>query len=97
MVATQKPQVSYDDTSELKKLFELFDADNSGMLCLNEVKTLLNSMGFLPTDKWLKKTLEYFDSDGNNKIDFDEFLSMFKCQKQEFDNNPERALKNALT
>merc|ERR1712226_1283010 len=36
-----------------------------------------------------------FDEDGNDSIDFDEFVAMFECLQKENNDNPELAIRDA--
>uniref|UniRef100_A0A7S0AX37 EF-hand domain-containing protein n=2 Tax=Pyrodinium bahamense TaxID=73915 RepID=A0A7S0AX37_9DINO len=60
----------------LKQIFDLADADGSGQLDKEELKTALKSLGFewLENDAKLDKVLGKGDKDGDDLIDFDEFV-----------------------
>jgi len=73
---------SFVDTSEspfgqivLKQLFEAADTDKSGALDREEVKAALNALGFkFIKDKQLDQIFARGDMDGNEVIDFEEFV-----------------------
>lgn len=63
----------------LKKAFKEL-ADEQGFLDLNSLKASLG--GDLPEQEWLI-VLNKYDKDGNGKIDYNEFLAIFKTQLQQ--------------
>jgi uncharacterized tellurite resistance protein B-like protein len=70
------------DTSEsafgqiaLKTMFEYADKDKDGALSKDEVRDALNDLGFDLDDKNIDKIMEKADQDGNEVIDFEEFVT----------------------
>lgn len=61
---------------ELKQAFVLFDKDNDGHIDRAELGTVMRSLGHNPSDDELQDMIHEVDTDGNGKIDFDEFLTM---------------------
>ena len=101
--------MGYDDDSEeevtkltsqekeaLRHMFGLFDKNGSGSIGVQEVKVGLISLGFYPSDVWIEETVKSFDEDGNNLIDFEEFVAMYEFLRQDGLNNPHKALEDAL-
>lgn len=88
--------LSKSELDMLKNMFSLFDKDGSGCINTTEVKTVMHSMGYYPSDHWLKQTMLSFDADGNDQIDFEEFTAMFQYLHKESVMNPETALRDAL-
>lgn len=80
----------------LKDMFNLFDADRSGYLSSNELVVIFNSIGYYPSEEWLAQTMKDFNTDGNEGVDFDEFVSMTKVFQSQNVMQPEIALKDAL-
>jgi len=56
-------------------LFREMDTDNSGMIDIEEFKNGLMNTGFGVTADELDRLFTNFDADGNNEIDYYEFLS----------------------
>lgn len=68
-------QLNDKQVSEFKKAFNLFDKDGDGCISAKEFRTLTWSLGQNPTEFDLLATMNKFDADGNNAIDFSEFLN----------------------
>ena len=74
---------AFVDTSEskfgqivLRKMFEAADKDDNGTLDKEEVRDALHSLGFtFIENKTLDKIMERADVDGNEVIDFEEFVT----------------------
>ena len=55
--------------------FDQFDADDSGFLEFSEVPHLLKQqLGKAPTEEEINKLLSEFDTNGDNRLDFNEYL-----------------------
>jgi len=73
---------SFVETSEsefgqivLKRMFEAADKDGNGTLDRDEIKEALHALGFkFIQDKQLDKIMDRADMDGNEVIDFEEFV-----------------------
>lgn len=63
--------------SDLKHLFDEFDANKSGYLEILELKNLFIQSGENPSNDRLNKLIKTYDSNGNGKIEFKEFLKMY--------------------
>merc|ERR1711981_791778 len=60
-------QVTDKEREEIKEAFELFDADNSGMIDATELKGAMEALGFKPKREEIKKMLADIDKDDNIK------------------------------
>jgi len=61
---------------ELKEAFSIFDKNGDGGISVDELRIFLETLGQKPTDKEVQSLMAEVDEDGNNEIDFDEFLQM---------------------
>ena len=68
-LAAQKEEAA----AEAQRLFDRFDADNSGSLDRNEVRLLLESQGVCVTPQYLAGLIDAFDTDGDGTFDREEF------------------------
>jgi Ca2+-binding EF-hand superfamily protein len=63
----------------LREVFELIDADASGLLDRGEVVSLIDFFSDTPmTDKQVDTAMAEMDADGSGEVDFDEFAVWFK-------------------
>ena len=56
----------------------------------------MNSLGYYPSDAQIQQMILDNDVDGDELIDFEEFVQMAQKYKKEEANSPQNALKNAL-
>merc|ERR1712161_86004 len=72
----KKPRGSLSDAQveEVREVFGLFDADNSGAIDCRELKGAMRALGFEVKADELKKMVEDIDSDGNGTIEFKELI-----------------------
>ncbi|XP_074657220.1 neo-calmodulin-like [Tubulanus polymorphus] len=68
----------YDENNmkKLREAFNRFDKDGDGKISIEELKSLMKTLGHDPTDEELQKFMSAFDKDGNNSIEFKEFIDM---------------------
>lgn len=66
--------LSEDELREVKETFDHFDTDGNGVIDRNELRALLESLdpGFTEDDVLMG--LKVLDANGNDVIDWDEFL-----------------------
>ena len=62
-----------EQTEELKKAFSVMDANGDGVVTKDELKTLLKGLGEDVTDEVVDEMIKLADSDGDGKVNFDEF------------------------
>merc|ERR1712166_647156 len=85
----KKPRGSLSDeqVEEVRKVFGLFDADNSGAIDCRELKGAMRALGFEVSSDELKKMVTDIDSDGNGTIEFKEFMGMMTGKMGEKDSH----------
>ena len=79
-MATMAVVISQEKVPAMRRMFSLMDRDGSGKISKDELKELLRSQGYYPSETELETMMEEIDSDHNGEIDFDEFVSY--CAKQ---------------
>ena len=67
-----------EQIAEIKETFLLFDKDKDGSISTNELKSVMNSLGFSPTSDELVEYINEADKNGDGTIDFDEFLKLMQ-------------------
>lgn len=75
-LSTGVPVVSVVTMREIKATFDVFDADGSGLIDLDELKGAMRAQGFKVTDREVRKMMAEVDEDESGEIDFEEFLLM---------------------
>ena len=73
----------------------MFDQDGDGTITLNELRTVMQSLGQNPTDQELEDMINEVDNDGNNEIDFEEFLTLMARNMQDLDE--EKVIKQGFS
>ena len=74
---------------EFKDAFSLFDKNDDGKIVIEELGTVMRSLGQNPTDAELKDMINEVDADGNGFIDFPEFLEMMARKMKDTDSEEE--------
>ncbi|GMM57594.1 hypothetical protein DAKH74_042100 [Maudiozyma humilis] len=91
---SQNTPLTADQIAEFKETFDLFDKDHSGSISASELKTVMKSLGLNPTDDEVQDLVREIDIDGNNMIEFNEFLTLMS--KQITSNDTEQELIEAF-
>ncbi|KAH7652276.1 EF-hand-containing protein [Dioscorea alata] len=86
--------LSEEQISEFQEAFCLFDKDGDGCITLDELATVIKSLGQNPTEEELHDMISEVDSDGNGTIEFSEFLHLMARKMKETD--AEEELKEAF-
>ena len=73
----------------------MFDQDGDGTITLNELRTVMQSLGQNPIDQELEDMINEVDNDGNNEIDFEEFLTLMARNMQDLDE--EKVIKQGFS
>ncbi|CAL8095350.1 unnamed protein product [Orchesella dallaii] len=73
--------LSRKEVREYQTLFNRFDRDTDGYLCLEDLKLMMETLGAPQTHLSLKKMIQEVDTDGDSKISFQEFLLIYHKAK----------------
>ncbi len=73
--SSQVPQHSSLGSTELVRVFEVFDADGDGQISQTELGFVLRSLGDDPTELDLQSIIEHADTDGDGFISLKEFIA----------------------
>ncbi|KAL7526984.1 hypothetical protein ACHAXR_001745 [Thalassiosira sp. AJA248-18] len=84
-----------DEVADLKEAFSMFDIDGDGTITLVELKEVMKSLGQNPTEKELTQMIKSVDDNGDNEIDFEEFLILMSSKKPS-SSDPDKELKDAF-
>ncbi|WOL07979.1 calmodulin-like protein 11 [Canna indica] len=83
-----------EQITEFQEAFCLFDKDGDGCITLEELGTVIKSLGQNPSEEELHEMISEVDSDGNGTIEFGEFLNLMARKVKE--TNVEEELKEAF-
>ena len=67
-------KLSSDQAAELKKAFDVMDANKDGVVTKDELKSLLKGLGEEVTDEVVDEMIAIADENGDGKIQFEEFV-----------------------
>lgn len=68
-------RLSEEEIAGLKEMFKMIDADNSGSITFDELKTGLRRLGSSLMDTEIQTLMEAADVDNNGTIDYGEFIA----------------------
>uniref|UniRef100_A0A6V7QSY4 EF-hand domain-containing protein n=1 Tax=Ananas comosus var. bracteatus TaxID=296719 RepID=A0A6V7QSY4_ANACO len=86
--------LTQEQISEFQEAFLLFDKDGNGCITLEELATVIRSLGQNPTEEELHGMIREVDVNGNGSIEFGEFLYLMAKKMKE--TNDEEELKEAF-
>lgn len=82
-----------DEIAEFKEAFAMFDLDGSGAIETHELREVLDKLGEPATDEEIQEMIELVDENGDNEIDFEEFLTLMRLRMGESGDDAEANLK----
>ena len=75
----------YNDTKfnveEMKAVFRIFDKDGDGYITADEIQEEMSKHGDVFTDQQIKQMMEGADSNGDGRIDYEEFVKLMESIK----------------
>ena len=78
MSQTYKPKV---DQEEIIAIFRIFDKDGDGFITADEIKQEMGNHGDIFTEEQVQQMMKGADSNGDGKIDYEEFVKLMHMQK----------------
>jgi len=64
------------ERSEWQSHFDRYDDDNSGTICVKELRQVMMELGYTPLRDMLHEALKEVDQDGSGTIDLDEYIRL---------------------
>ena len=92
-----KAKFTQNEIKEMKSKFEMFDADGSGTICVEELGKLLRYLGYNPTEADVQNLLNSVDRDNTSKIEFLEFVDLMTTKLVKKKKNYKADLERAFT
>eukprot|EP00945_MAST-04E_sp_MAST-4E-sp1_P005664 g5664.t1 len=74
-------QLSEDEKAKYQDAFATFDKDGSGSIDMDELESVMNSIGMHPSKQELQAMIDEVDDDGSGEVDMEEFLEMMAKDK----------------
>ena len=87
-------ELSEEQIEEFREAFSLFDPENQGFIYTKELGTVLRSLGIHASDDEKKEFIKKFDTNGEGKLYFWQFLEIIVCKITE--TKPEEEIKEAF-
>ncbi|CAF0792359.1 unnamed protein product [Didymodactylos carnosus] len=72
---------SEEQIAVFEESFSVLDRDRDGHISDYEIRSLMNSLGYSPSEEDIGEVIKKVDLDGNGKVDFEEFLTMMQRRK----------------
>lgn len=66
------------NAAEMKRVFEKVDENNDGLICAQDLLRFMTRLGFQLSQDEAVSMLESVDSNGDGRVDFQEFLSLYR-------------------
>lgn len=82
-------KLTEDQVAEFKEAFAFIDENGDGQISIDELETVMRSLGQNPTYAELQEMINEVDVDGNGLIDFPEFLQMMARKMKDTDSDEE--------
>ena len=88
--------MSSEQLREFREAFAFFDKDGDGCITVEELSTVVRSLGQSPTPEELRDMVRDVDADGNGTIEFAEFLALMSRQREAANADDNEELREAF-
>jgi len=79
--STRRPSRSYSE-EELRAAFDVIDADQSGDIDLDELRSAIRAIKTSTDDQAIEQMIALADADGSGSIDFEEFVDLMNLRRR---------------
>jgi len=90
----EKIKLSEDKLEEIQRIFNDFDKNKDGTICVSELEEALKNLGCRTKESDLKELLKEFDKDDSGILEFNEFCQIVSAQMT--DSSSDEFLAEAL-
>lgn len=87
-------QLTEEQIADFKEAFSLFDKDGDGIINISDLPLLIRSLNQNPTNAEIQEMIAEIDTEGSQKLDFPEFISLMARRIK--DVNPEEEIREAF-
>jgi calmodulin len=77
--------LSAEQIQEFRQAFDIMDRNGDGVLTVDDLASVMRAIGQSPTHAELQDMIREVDADGNDQIDFTEFLALMSRQMRQSD------------
>jgi calmodulin len=77
--------LSAEQIQEFRQAFDIIDRNGDGAITVDDLATVMRAIGQSPTHNELQDMIREVDADGNDQIDFTEFLALMSRQMRQQD------------
>ena len=77
--------LSPEQVSEFKQAFDIIDRNKDGVITIDDLHELMKSFGKELIHAELKDMIRHADADGNDEVDFTEFMALLSRQLRQND------------
>ena len=88
-IARRRQALDEELLAEIKEAFSIFDTEHSGSIDARELKAAMRALGFEVKKQEIKKIMQDLDKSVNEKINYNEFLSIMTPRMGEKDTREE--------
>lgn len=74
-----------EQIQEFRQAFDIMDRDHNGAITVDDLSAVMRAIGQTPTLNELQDMIREVDADGNETIDFTEFLALMSRQMRQSD------------
>jgi len=74
-----------DQIQEFRQAFDIIDRNGDGVITIDDLAAVMRAIGQTPTSNELQDMIREVDADGNDNIDFTEFLALMSRQMRQSD------------
>lgn len=83
-----------EQIQEFRQAFDIIDQNKDGIITVDDLASIMRAIGQSPTHNELQDMIREVDADGNENIDFTEFLALMSRQMRQ--SEVEEELKEAF-